>query len=227
MESYVLSLCRRFSGITNRDTQTRILEAAGDLFADIAINTEGAISYYLRFDPAISDGKTGIFYSKINGSNEYACLEPTDLSLYERNDIEHVGWFWQPYDAGKATWLTPYHNHNTDILMISFVIPLYFENQFIGVVGMDYDYATLTETVHQIKLYEHGFAHLEMDGVVIHTGHESHTDDHSNEQDEDYLRVSEELRNGMTLVLSARYDDIKAVNHSIATKIIRRFCVAT
>ena len=29
--------------------------------------------------------------------------------------------------------------------MISFVIPLYYQNEFFGVVGMDFDYSIMTD----------------------------------------------------------------------------------
>jgi hypothetical protein len=153
MESYVLSLFDRTDDIFDHDSQTEILALAGEMFVDVAVNTEGAIAYYLRFDPAISDSTTGMFYSKINGGNEYECLEPTDILLYDKNDVEHVGWFWIPYEAGQPIWLAPYFNQNNGILMISYVIPLYNAGRFIGVVGMDFDYKVLTEKIHSIKIY--------------------------------------------------------------------------
>ncbi|MBR6530301.1 MAG: diguanylate cyclase, partial [Clostridia bacterium] len=218
MESYVLSLFKSPTAITNRDYQNAILQMSGEMFVDIAANTDGAVSYYLRFDPSISDGKTGIFFSKLNGGNEYVELEPTDLTLYAKDDTEHVGWFWLPYEAGEPIWLTPYHNDNNDILMISFVIPLYLDDQFVGIVGMDFDYTVLTERIHKIKIFDHGFAHLELNDVIIHTGHElsgeAHTDD-----DDTYFKASEKLANGMTLVMFASYDDIAQIRYDIEAKI--------
>ena len=220
MESYVLSLFSSTADVNNRDDQTKMLQQAGKMFADVAINTDGAVAYYLRFDPAISDGKAGIFYTKLNGGDEYISLEPTDLSLYDKNDTEHVGWFWKPYEAGCPIWLDPYYNQNNNILMISFVIPLFHEGQFVGIVGMDFDYTVLTEQIHTIKIYENGFAHLELDNVIIHNGKEITDHEHSHETEDKYLRVSEELDNGMTLVLSAFYDDIKQIRYEIAYKIL-------
>ena len=177
------------------------------------------MAYYMRFTPEISDNTTGIFYSKSNGSEEYVRLEPTDLSLYDKNDIEHVGWFWQPYEAGHPIWINPYHNQNTDILIISFVIPLYFENEFVGIVGMDFDYTLLTERTHRIKVFEHGFAHLELGGTVIHSG-EDHLDGDHIHNDESYFRASKELANGMSLVLFASRGDIRQIRFEIAYKIL-------
>ena len=103
--------------------------------------------------------------------------------------------------------------------MISYVIPMYFEETFIGVVGMDFDYAVLSEQVHGIAVYEHGFAHLESDGVVIcNDEHGFPENDHKNAKK--YMRVSKELVNGMTLVLSASYDDIQQIRYDITGKIL-------
>ena len=115
MESYVLSLFGRVEDIENRDDQAHIIAQVGELFVDVAANTEGAVAYFLRLDPAISDSKAGIFYSKPNSTGDYVWLEPTDLSLYDKSDDEHVGWFWHPYEAGRPIWLTPYYNRNNDI----------------------------------------------------------------------------------------------------------------
>ena len=104
--------------------------------------------------------------------------------------------------------------------MISYVVPLYYESSFIGVVGMDFDYSVLTEIVHKIKIYENGFAHLEINNKVIHDGSEIGDVAISRDNAEDYLMVSEVLANGMTLVLSADYDDIRQIRYDIGFKIL-------
>ena len=62
MESYVLSLFKNAANIKDHAYQEALLQSAGELFANVAANTDGAVAYYLRFDPAISDNKTGMFY---------------------------------------------------------------------------------------------------------------------------------------------------------------------
>ena len=219
MESYVLDMVEGNADIQNRNVQNEIIEHAEDMFMDVAKHTNGAVAYYLRFSPEISDDKTGFFYSKPGGSGEYIRLEATDLALYEKDDREHVGWFWEPYEAGEPVWMMPYHNQNNGIWMISYVVPLYYENQFIGVVGMDFDYAVLVDHVHEIRIYENGFAHLEVDDMIIH--HDNHEADiDTSDLSEGYLQVSDELANGMKLVLSANYDDMKQIRYNIAYKIL-------
>ena len=226
MESYVLDLIESKADIKDHHKQDEIIAAADRMFATVAKNTNGATGYYLRLDPAISDQKAGLFYSKLDGSDEYIRLDPTDLSLYTKDNTERVGWFWQPYEAGEPVWMQPYHNLNNDILMISYVVPLYYENRFIGVVGMDFDYTTLIDRVHEIKIYEHGFAHLEVDGVVIHRS-DDEADSGAGDASDQYLRVSQELMNGMTLVLSASHDDIRQIRYEIAFKLLAVVLVVT
>ncbi|MBR4836245.1 MAG: PDC sensor domain-containing protein, partial [Clostridia bacterium] len=111
-------------------------------------------------DPAISSYTSGLFYSKMEGGEDYVRFDPTDISLYDKTDTEHVGWFWQPYEAGEPIWMNPYYNKNNNVFMISYVVPLYSGDRFVGVVGMDFDYTVLTDKVHEIKIYENGTAHL-------------------------------------------------------------------
>lgn len=221
MESYLMDFFTESTDIKNPAFQQKVVESADQMFVDVAKHTSasGTIAYYFRFDPAISDGTTGLFYTKLNGSNDFVSFAPTDINAYEKDDTEHVGWFWEPYEAGKPVWMKPYHNQNNDIWMISYVIPMYFKDKFIGIVGMDFDYIVLSEQVHKIKLYENGFAHLEMDGEIIcNDSHKAEVNAAKNSKE--YLRKSNDLLNGMELVLSASYDDIRQIRENITFKLL-------
>ena len=220
MENYVLSFFETEADIRNPDKQQQALQFADSMFVNIAKDTDGAVAYYLRLNPELSSSTAGIFCGKTDDSSDtFTRHDPTDIALYEKDDTEHVGWFWQPYEAGTPIWMAPYYNQNIDIYMISYVVPLYLENTFIGVVGMDFDYAVLTELIQTIKIYEHGFAALEDLDDDIPDGTASAVDSHSYNPD-DYLQVSRPLVNGMTLVLSASYDDIMQIRYEMAFNIL-------
>ena len=219
MESYLMDFINSKEDIMDLKKQNEILKRSDEMFIDVAKNTDGAVAYYFRFAPELSYKTFGLFYSKVNGEDKFSRLELTDLSLYGRDDTEHVGWYWQPYEAGKPVWMLPYYNQNNDILMISYVVPMYYENEFVGVVGMDFDYTVLTDKVHKMKIYENGFAHLEFEGSDIYNAEHTHNTK-LHEHPEDYLSVSEKLKNGMTLIISASYDDIRRIRYDIAFKIL-------
>ena len=219
MESYIMDFFTEEADVEDSGFQETVVNSADQMFADVAKHASGAVAYYFRFDPAISTSKTGLFYSKTKENDEYVPLELTDISLYDKEDTAHVGWFWQPYEAGKPVWMLPYYNQNSNIYMISYVMPMYYEGRFVGIIGMDFDYLVLAERVHEIKIYENGFAHLEIDGAVVHSDDrilQGDTAQNSNK----YLRVSKELTNGMTLVLSASYEDIRQIRYEIGIEIL-------
>jgi diguanylate cyclase (GGDEF)-like protein len=221
MESYLMDFFTSKADIKNPTLQKKVIEKADQMFTDVAkhTSTKGAIAYYFRFDPSISTGTSGLFHTKLSGSDTFHVVEPTDITIYEKDDTEHVGWFWQPYEAKKPIWMKPYYNKNNNIWMISYIIPMYFEDLFIGIVGMDFDYVVLSKQVHQIKLYENGFAHLEMDGEIICDDvHKTELQNTINSKK--YMRTSKELANGMTLALSASYDDIRQICEKISFKIL-------
>ena len=139
MERYLRDFFASEADVENKEVQKNAVESADKMFADVAkhTSTADAVAFYFRLDPAIADSKAGLFYSKMNGGDEFISLEPTDLSLYDKDDTEHVGWFWEPYEKKEPVWMEPYHNQNNDIIMISYVIPMYCGEKFIGVVGMD------------------------------------------------------------------------------------------
>lgn len=131
-----------------------------DLSLNAAENTEGAVAVYFRLNPEIASSVTGIFLTKSSRDGQFEDHEVTDLSKYEPDDVEHVGWYYIPIENGKATWMEPYDNKNVDIQMISYVIPIFQDGKTIGVVGMDIDMELLKETVDSVKVYENGYAFL-------------------------------------------------------------------
>ena len=219
MESYVYGLIKDRSDIVNPEKQIEILNLSNDMFVDVVKHTDSAIAYYMRFSPEVSNSTCGFFYNKLNGKGDFIRMETTDLLLYDKDDTEHVGWYWQAHDAGKPVWMLPYYNQNSKILMISYVVPLFYDNEFFGIIGVDFDYTILTEKVHNIKIYENGFAHLEFEGA--HLFNADHAEDVKlHEHPEKYLTVSNKLKNGMTLFISASYDDIRQIRYDIGLKIV-------
>lgn len=122
--------------------------------------TDGAIAVYLRFSPDKFSSCEGFFQVKNMDTGEFEPYELTDFSKYEPDDVEHLGWYYIPVKAGKAVWLAPYYNKNVDIYMISYVEPIYYQNEIIGVVGMDIDFEYISAFIDSITVYDTGYAFL-------------------------------------------------------------------
>ena len=146
---------------------TRQLESVA---VNAANNTEGAVAVYVRFNPDFAPPTSGLFWSKTDLNGSFQQLVPTDFSKYSPTDNEHVGWYYIPVKKGKASWLAPYSNENINVQMISYVVPLYKENETVGVVGMDIDFDIIKELVNDVRIYDSGYAFLtdEKANVMCH-----------------------------------------------------------
>ena len=131
-----------------------------DVSINAADNTEGAVAVYIRYNPSFAPPTSGLFWSKSGTDGRFQQLTPTDFSNFSSSDLEHVGWYYLPVKAGKAVWMEPYLNQNIDVRMISYVIPIYKDNETVGVVGMDIDFTLIENLVADIDVYDNGYAFL-------------------------------------------------------------------
>ncbi len=161
-----------------------------------ANNTEGAVAVYVRYNPEFAPPTSGLFWSKTSLSGIFQQLVPTDFSGYSPSDIEHVGWYYIPVKNGKATWMEPYLNQNINVYMISFVIPLYMDNQTVGVVGMDIDFNVLTKSVADMQVYQSGYAFLTDEHAKVMYHKELPIGVAMETTDSSLLPVARELENG-------------------------------
>ncbi len=230
---------------TNSDYVNEYTKVLESVALNAANNTIGAIAVYIRFNPEFTSSTSGIFLTRQNGNEKFNEVSPTDLSLYDKNDVEHVGWFYVPVESKEAVWMPPYYNKNISVPMISYVIPLYADDVLIGVVGMDIDYNVIIDTIDSMQVYENGYAFLidDNDTIMYHSAYERGTAltlidksisnldiDYFNNKEEDYLYNYEinktkkamvlcSLKNGMTLALTAPKSEIESENNKLIHQI--------
>lgn len=176
-----------------------------------ANNTEGAVAVYVRYNPEFTPPESGLLWSKTDLNGSFQQLVPTDFSKYSATDIEHVGWYYIPVKNGKASWLAPYSNENLNIHMISYVIPIYKENETVGVVGMDIDFTVIEDMVNDVRIYDSGYAFLadEKGYIMCHKTYPFGSQMGS--VDKSLIPVVDELENGTSgsSLFSYSNDDVK------------------
>lgn len=232
------------------DTYTETVQQA---VLDFANHTNGAVTVYLRYNPNYSNPTSGVFAQRQSVDSELQCLTPTDFSMYDESDVEHVGWYYLPVQAKEAIWMSPYMNENINIYMISYVVPLFAEDgTSIGIVGMDIDFSQITDLVDETKVYQSGYAFLTdaSAAVMYHKNADEGTKlsdldsslsksadfigDDGNQgktMDYSYKNVNKKfafynLDNGMKLVLTAPVSEIYSEAYGLAKMIIFAMIVA-
>lgn len=154
---------------------------------DIATNIQGTIGIYLRLNPEIAGPTEGFYWLIDDETGELELVENTNITQYSKDDTEHVGWYYEPVEAGQAIWMDPYENQNINRTIVSYTIPIYKDGQFIGVAGMDIDWTYITDMVDKIKIYDTGYAFLTNENFSVSYSKEF-------EQGTDFAGFSEELQ---------------------------------
>ena len=153
------------------DQLAQHLTRVRDIFARLAYRTNGVLTYYYRIDPAISETEKGFWYVNLDG-NGFEEHEPTDITLYDTDNTSALVWFTVPRATGTSIWLPPYITDNLDVRVISYNVPVYWNERFIGVIGIEIDYSTMAEQVDHITLYENGYAFInDAEGSLIYHPH--------------------------------------------------------
>ncbi|MDO4538561.1 MAG: diguanylate cyclase [Coriobacteriales bacterium] len=144
------------------------VERMRSIFSQVAIRTQGVRTYYYRIDPTLSSTVKGFWYVD-EGRNGFQEREVTDISGYDLNDTSRLVWFTVPRATGRSVWLPPYITDNLDELVISYDVPVYRDNVFVGVVGIEIDYETLARQVDSVSMEGSGYAYLiDKNGSIVY-----------------------------------------------------------
>lgn len=189
-------------------------------FANIADNTEGAVAYYLRYNPEFASPIEGFFWSREEGESDFKEYPPTDLLAYPPEDAEHVGWYYIPVEQETPTWIMPYQNRNNNCFMISYVIPLYAEDVLLGVVGLDIAFQDIMTQIDNVKVYETGYAFLvDSTGAIVYH-RELASGSPRPDTSQKTLEYETNLENGMLLVVTVDKMEIYHDRNSMAVEMI-------
>lgn len=115
---------------------------------------------YLYMNPFIHRKARDVWYwdEDRDGTPE---LQPhTNYDYYL--DDKNKPWFFLPMNEKRPNWTDPYPTTilSEDIKWISYTIPVYMDNLFVGVVGSDMDYYRFEQEFKDIVVYNTGYAVL-------------------------------------------------------------------
>ncbi|MBR3265760.1 MAG: diguanylate cyclase [Erysipelotrichaceae bacterium] len=147
---------------------SRHVERVRDIFTNYTFPNNSVLTYYYRIDPNISDDVDGFWYVR-RENGRFIEHETTDITQYDVEDTPKLVWFTVPKHDGKAVWLPPYITENLGARVLSYNVPVYYKDSFVGVIGIEIDYTAIAEQVDNIVLYENGYAFInDTQGRIIY-----------------------------------------------------------
>lgn len=205
-------------------------------------STDGAMTVYIRYNYELLNKNDGFLMVKKSDDSDFTEITVTNLSVNEAEE----SWWYTPLKSGKPSWIQSYYDNNLKSDVISYVVPLYKESQFIGVMGADISSDYIEQIVKGISVLDTGaVALLENDGTVVYHPNFGRGDI-IGENDPGYAGVIEQLtrvdktdtlisynlngvkkkiasctlRNGMLMICFAPDSEIYREQHTLTTVII-------
>lgn len=146
-----------FSAFQSSDSYVaEFTEKIEQVLLSSAVNTDGAITAYIRYNPDFTSPTSGLFLMRNSLDEDFVSVTPTDFSTFEKTDLAHVGWYYIPVNNGAPTWMNPYLNENIGIYMISYVVPLFRDGVNVGIIGMDIDFTMIQNIAESSSYYKTG-----------------------------------------------------------------------
>lgn len=218
-------------------------EKLAPVILSAAEHTDGAVTAYIRYNPDLAYPTSGNFIMRNSADEPYYTVPNTDFSIYEKTDLNRVGWYYIPVNNGKPTWMSPYYNENIDVYMISYVVPLFWDGTSVGIIGMDIDFTLLEHLAETDTVYATASSFI-IDGdrnIMYHENIEFGTKldeidpnggadamcaalDSESADDElitmtfgkhEYLATYKPLRNGMTVITAVLSSDVNKSRNSL------------
>ena len=235
-----------FSKFQNNNYVTAYTEGLLPDFYKFAEHTDGAITAYIRYNP-VYGAYLRYLLTRTDTQSAFDSVTPTDFSMYEPDDLAHVGWYYIPVANKAPIWMDPYLNENINVYMISYVVPLYENDTSVGILGMDIDFRQITDLADKMVAFDTGYSFVlssagdvlyhkeiptgtdlaeyqngELSAVkefVLDTNNQGKTLEYSYCGESKYLAFTE-LGNGMKLVLTVPLDEIEANANTLSLQIL-------
>ena len=116
---------------------------------------------WMYFNPFLQKRGHDVWFVDMDGDG-FPERQPEQGLEYYKNK-ENKEWFFKPMETGKPLWTNPYQTtifEGQDISWISYSIPIFIDDIFIGVTGHDYLFNDFREKFTQLSAYGSGYGVL-------------------------------------------------------------------
>lgn len=144
---------------------------------------------------SIKDSEAEVMYVYFGRADDGLMIIYPEEELPEGYDPRVRPWYQDASKAGKAVWTEPYRDAITGKWIVTYSIPVYYQGELVGVIGLDVSISTLVEKANSIKLGQSGYvAVVNKDGVVLVHSKEEYVNKLNIFQDPSLKELAEAIR---------------------------------
>lgn len=212
------------------DDYEMFLDAMDDIVEIEAQNHRQSLTAYIYIDPERFNEPLDIYYADQTGDGKVTrqMRIPVDYFMEGPTIEDDKSWWFGPIENQAPFWSLPYDwtlDNGTVIRFISYTVPIYYGEDFIGVVGTDINYHFLIDKIQSFQILETGVAFLldEKANIIF-------SPDLANDVDDQWF-VTREISNGWVVGISVLesevYSPIVAFNNRIIVSVLITFGLAS
>ncbi|MBW9157669.1 methyl-accepting chemotaxis protein [Clostridium tagluense] len=184
---------------------SRLMKSLGD-------SNNGLVGMYMTFDSKFTDGSKiyEVFYEydEQKKQSEMA-IDDESLDDFKESNVD-MNWYYSPIKAKLGVWSKPYIDSISKINMISYTMPVYANNELVGVVGIDISFESLRKMILNTKIYDTGSAFLlDKDYSFIVDVCKKATDKLDTLENGKYKFITAELSNKKSMALETTFEGRK------------------
>jgi methyl-accepting chemotaxis protein len=124
-----------------------------------------------------------------------------------KEDNEDLDWYYNPIKAKKGVWSDIYEDSVSKVNMISYTMPIYSNNELIGVVGIDISFENLKKLILSTKVYDTGNAFLLSDDYdFLVDKRKTSKDNFATMDNGKYKNIIDEMKKNKSSVIETNYE---------------------
>ena len=132
------------------------------LMKSLGNSNNGLVGLYINFDPKFTGGSKAYDVAYNYDEQKKLSWMTNDSSKLEdfKESNADMDWYYSPIKAKLGVWSKPYIDPASRVNMISYTMPVYANNELVGVAGMDLSFESLRKIILNTKIYDTGSAFL-------------------------------------------------------------------
>lgn len=143
------------------------------ILTDVVESLDGTYEAFMIFNPELDIDEHQLSLTADENEPEFNKV-PLNMEDYNVEDEtaapENVAWYFEAKIAGKEAvdnktdiqgiWSKPYFDEEADMVLISYIKPIYRYFKFVGVTGVTFDFSVIEKQIIDEKVYDTGYAYL-------------------------------------------------------------------
>ena len=182
------------------------------LMKSLGDSNTGLVGLYINFEPSFTgSGKPYAATYKYDEQKKQSWMTRDNANLADfKESNPDMDWYYSPIKAKQGVWSKPYTDSASKVNMISYTMPVYANNELVGVAGMDISFESLRKIILNTKIYDTGSAFLlDKDYSFVVSTDKKLTDKLDTLENGKYKFITDELSNKKSMVLETNLEGHK------------------